>query len=81
MSTSVLPKFSLPDETSADSTCACSELEMDERAAKARVRARFNAATFQETLMTSSVVRAELALLVKKIVGRFFSASSLRSSP
>lgn len=53
---------------------------MDERAAKARVRARFNAATFQETLMTSSVVRAELALLVKKIVGVFFSASSLRSS-
>lgn len=41
---------------------------MDERAAKARVRARFNAATFQETSMTSSVVRAELALLVKKIV-------------
>ncbi|KAG0659926.1 hypothetical protein C6P46_004866 [Rhodotorula mucilaginosa] len=52
--------------------CHDDELEMDERAAKARVRARFNAATFQETLMTSSVVRAELALLVKKITDKAF---------
>ncbi|GAA5977133.1 hypothetical protein JCM10908_004867 [Rhodotorula pacifica] len=55
--------------------CHDDELEMDERAAKARVRARFNAATFQETLMTSSVVRAELALLVKKITDKAFGIS------
>ena len=78
MSTSIhaFPVF----ETSSDMVRVFSELEMDERAAKARVRARFNAATFQETLMTSSVVRAELALLVKKIVSGFLVAIPVRSS-
>ncbi|GAA5992545.1 hypothetical protein JCM11641_004540 [Rhodosporidiobolus odoratus] len=53
--------------------CYDAELLMDERAAKARIRGRLSADTFEETPMTSSVVRAQYALLVKKITDTAFS--------
>ncbi|BGP41809.1 hypothetical protein JCM10449v2_005800 [Rhodotorula kratochvilovae] len=53
--------------------CFDSELSMDERAAKARVRSRRAAETFEETPMTASLLRAQYGLIVKKITDKAFS--------
>ncbi|BGP09772.1 hypothetical protein JCM10049v2_005645 [Rhodotorula toruloides] len=53
--------------------CYDSELLMDERAAKARVRARQGNEQPEETPMTAPLLRAQYALLVKKITDKAFS--------
>ncbi|GAA5889054.1 hypothetical protein JCM8208_007757 [Rhodotorula glutinis] len=53
--------------------CYDAELDMDERAAKARVRGRRAADAFEETPMTITVLRAQQSLLAKKITDKAFS--------
>ncbi|BGP18080.1 hypothetical protein JCM10213_006529 [Rhodosporidiobolus nylandii] len=58
--------------------CYDAELLMDERAAKARIRGRVKGGGFEETPMTSAVVRAQYSLLVKKITDVAFSVKPCR---
>ncbi|GEM10188.1 C6 transcription factor [Rhodotorula toruloides] len=53
--------------------CYDAELLMDERAAKARVRARQGTEQPEETPVTAPILRAQYALLVKKITDQAFS--------
>ncbi|GAA6048510.1 hypothetical protein JCM3770_006529 [Rhodotorula araucariae] len=55
--------------------CYDTELAMDERAAKARVRSRRAAESFEETPMTASILRAQYGLLVKKITDKAFGVA------
>ncbi|GAA5851654.1 hypothetical protein JCM9279_002533 [Rhodotorula babjevae] len=55
--------------------CYDAELDMDERAAKARVRSRRAADAFEETPMTVTVLRAQQSLLAKKITDKAFSVT------
>ncbi|GAA5935575.1 hypothetical protein JCM3775_003356 [Rhodotorula graminis] len=55
--------------------CYDAELNMDERAAKARVRSRRAADGFEETPMTVTVLRAQQSLLAKKITDKAFSVT------
>ncbi|GAA5877465.1 hypothetical protein JCM8547_001081 [Rhodosporidiobolus lusitaniae] len=60
--------------------CFDAELQMDERAAKARVRGRLHGEKFEETPMTASVVRAQYSLLVKKITDTAFGVKPCKYS-